>query len=206
MTLPKPYVAFDAEADSCEQQRSESRSNLFVAAVLCHGEGSTPVRIRNMSRGGALVECAAPPSVQSAVELFRGRLSARGRIAWQQGDRAGIRFDEDVDVADWLPNSSCPEAQTQVDAMVHACRSLAASGLHLPPSPALAMTNMEVARQLLGLRDSLNQAAEELAEVAAIAAGHAHALQAIDLTAHRLEKLAGFLSRRGGQTPPSTGS
>lgn len=206
MTLPKPYVAFDAEADSCEQQRSDPRSNIFVAAVLYHNGESCPVRIRNMSRSGALVECAAPPPVQSAVRLCRGSLSARGVVVWVRGERTGIRFDGNVEVAAWLPKGNRPEGQDQVDAIVFACRSRATPGPHLRPVPVPPTTNMEIVVQLLQLRDSLNQAAEELAGDAAIAASHAHALQAIDLTAHRLEKLAGFLSGSGGQTPPSTGS
>lgn len=205
MTWPNPLVALDAETESCGQKRADPRSHIFVAAVIYHGGASRPVRIRNMSRGGALVECAAPPPVHSAVRLCRGSLSARGVVAWQRGGSAGIRFDGDIEVAAWLPKGNRPQAQEQVDAIVHAYRSKAGRGMHHLASPAAVTTNNEINLQLLEIRDLLHQAAEELAGNPAIAASHAQSLQAIDLSAHRLEKLAGVLAG-GAQIPPSTGS
>ena len=204
MTLPKPMIAFDAEADFGEQQRCEPRSNIFVAAVLYHCDGATPVRIRNMSRSGALIECAELTAGDSEVRLCRGSRVARGRIAWQQGNRAGIRFDGIVDVAGWLPNGDRDKDQHRVDALIEECRSAPATGFE-QHAPAKAITNLEIIRQLLGLRESLNQAAEDLASNAAVAAGHAQALQALELAAHNLDKLTGRLAELG-QIPPSTGS
>lgn len=204
MTLPKPIMTVDAEADFSEQQRCEPRSNIFVAAVLYHCDGSTPVRIRNMSRGGALIECAELSPEHSKVRLCRGCRVARGRIAWRRGNRAGIRFDGVVDVAAWLPNGDRDKDQQRVDAIIDECRSAAPTGLE-QLAPATAISNLELIRQLLGLRESLNQAAEDLAGNAAVAAGHAQALQTLDLAARKLDKLAGRLADIG-QIPPSTGS
>ena len=205
MVWQNPLVALDAEAELCGQKRSDPRSNIFVAAVLNHDGVSAPVRIRNMSRNGALVECAAPPAVPSTVRLCRGSLSVRGSVVWLRGERAGIRFDADVGVAAWLPKGNRPEGQEQVDVMVHACRTDAAGSNHDPFSPVPAATNMEAVVQLLQIRDSLNRAADELAGNSAVTAEHAQALRAIDLSAHRLDKLAGVLAG-SGQIPPSTGS
>ena len=207
MVWQNPLVALDAEAELCGQKRSDPRSNIFVAAVLYHDGISAPVRIRNMSRNGALVECAAPPAVPSMVRLCRGSLSVRGTVVWLRGERAGIRFDADVNVAAWLPKGNRPEGQgqEQVDAMVHACRTDAADSNHDPFSPVPAATNMEAVVQLLQIRDSLKRAADELAGNSAVTAEYAQALQAIDLSAHRLDKLAGVLAG-SGQIPPSTGS
>ncbi len=205
MTWQNPLVALDAETNLGGQKRSDPRRNIFVAAVLNHDGASTPVRVRNMSRSGALVECAAPPAVQSAVRLCRGSLNVRGSVVWLRGARAGIRFDAEVDVTAWLPKGNRPEGQAQVDAIVDAYRSRGADGLHEYSSPAPAAANMEVVVQLLQIRDSLNRAADELAGNSAITAEHAAALQAIDLNAHRLDKLAGVLAA-GSQIPPSMGS
>lgn len=204
MTLPKPIVTIDAEADFGEQQRCEPRSNIFVAAVLYHCDGSTPVRIRNMSRSGALIECAELSSEDTEVQLCRGSRVARGRIAWRRDDRAGIRFDGIVDVAGWLPNGDRDKDQHRVDAMIEECRTAPATGFE-QLAPAKAITNLEIIMQLLGLRVSLNQAAEDLASNAAVAAGHAQALQALELAAYNLDKLTGRLADIG-QIPPSTGS
>lgn len=204
MTLPNLIVANDAEDDFCEQQRCEPRNNIFVAAVLYHRDGSTPVRIRNMSRSGALIECAELSSEDSEIRLCRGSRVAHGRIAWRSGDRAGIRFDGVVDVAGWLPNGDRDKGQQRVDAIIDECRSAAPTGLE-QLAPATAISNLEIIRQLLGLRESLNQAAEDLASNATIAIGHAQALQTLDLAAYKLDKLAGRFADIG-QIPPSTGS
>lgn len=204
MTLPKPIVAFDAEAGFREQQRCEPRSNIFIAAMLFHCDGSTPVRIRNMSRSGALIECSELSCEDSEVRLCRGSRIARGRIAWRRGNRAGIRFDGVVDVAGWLPNGDRDKDQYQVDAIIDEYRSDPAIRFE-QLAPAKAITNLELIRQLLGLRESLNQAAEDLVSNAAIVAGHVQALQAIELAAHKLDKLTGRLADVG-QIPPSTGS
>ena len=204
MTLTKPLVAPDAESDFCEQQRCEPRSNIFVAAMLYHCDGSTPVRIRNLSRSGALIECAELTPEGSEIRLCRGSRVARGRIAWRRGDRAGIRFDSVVDVAGWLPNGDPDKGQQRVDAIIDECRSAAPTGLE-QLAPATSISNLEIVRQLLGLRESLNQAAEDLASNAAVAAEQAQALQTLDLVAHKLDKLAGRLTDIG-QIPPSTGS
>ena len=56
MTALTPLLAPEgAYGPGASHQRAEARSNMFVMAVLYVDGGSAPARIRNMSRGGALI-------------------------------------------------------------------------------------------------------------------------------------------------------
>ena len=195
-------AADDAAFAGSAQQRAELRSNMFVAAVLCCGQNSVPARIRNMSRGGALIEAAAIPAEGSPVRLTRGSLSADGKVAWRHGNRAGIRFEAEIAASDWLPGNR-PSGQQRVDAIIHACRTGTAAG----HDDLLAGSSVadETRGKLLEYSEALHIAAAELAADLAVAAGHPGALQAIDVTAHKLEELAARLTGQD-QIPPSTAS
>jgi hypothetical protein len=188
-SLPAPDAPRDADA---AQQRTDVRSNMFVVAVLYADGGSVPVRIRNMSRNGALIEGAVIPPEASDVRLSRGSLSARGRIAWRREDRAGLQLEDGIDPANWLPNGTKPSGQQRVDEIVQACR-IPTSRLH-GNGDAAAPDKAEAIRELLDLKDALSQVAGELANDPGIAAGFPTALQTIDVAAQRLEKLAAFLA------------
>lgn len=205
MTRLTPLLAPEAESGPGDQQRSDVRSNMFVAATLYHSAGSLPVRLRNMSRSGALIEGAALPGEPSPVRLCRGSLAISGHVAWQRDNRAGIRFDAAVEVGDWLPRGRPPNAQERVDAMVHACRSAPAASPPTAMAPPASPGGAEAIRQLLDIRDALDAAAEQLAGDPAVAAAHAGALQAIDAMAQRLGRLAEGLAAPA-QIPPGTGA
>jgi hypothetical protein len=197
MTKLSPLLALDADPHSeAAHQRADARNNMFVTAVLYGDRGPAPVRIRNMSRSGALIESTEIPAEGSKVRLSRGSLSVRGQVVWLKEDRAGIRFDAAIAVADWLPRGNRPDSQQQVDDMIHACRSSAPprqGGGGTAPVPATP----EAIRQLLDLKDALAAAAGELAGDPAIAVAHPTALQAIDVAAQKLERLALLLAGRG---------
>lgn len=193
MTALTPLLAPDAVYDPAAHQRAEVRNNVFVSAVLHTDGGSVPVRIRDMSRGGALIESAVIPPEDSPVRLIRGSLSANGHIAWRKDNRAGIRFGCSIEVGDWLPRANGPTEQQRVDEMIHACRTATAEGDE-SIAPATASSKAEAIRQLLDYRDSLNAVAEELAGDLAVAKGHPTALQALDMTAGMLAKLAARLA------------
>src|SRR5688500_15452 len=115
MSCLTPLVApeagcVDPEGDG-EQRRVEARSNIFVVAALAWSSGTGPVRIRNMSRTGALIEGATIPPEGSPVRLSRGSLSVRGEIVWRRENRAGMRFGSAETVADWLPGNKTATGQ-----------------------------------------------------------------------------------------------
>ncbi|MCA1653717.1 MAG: PilZ domain-containing protein [Sphingomicrobium sp.] len=82
------------------QNRRARRSNVLMSASIELSGVSLPVKLRNLSSDGALIEGEGLP-VEGAELLFRkAELSLPGRIAWVEGNRAGIAFAE----------SLCPEA------------------------------------------------------------------------------------------------
>lgn len=204
MSPPTPLLAPVAEPDAGVQQRADPRRNMFVAAALYHADGSMPVRLRNMSRGGALIEGEALPIEQSPIRLCRGSLSIAGHVAWQRDRRAGIRFDAAAEVADWLPRGRPLTGQERVDAIVHACRVAPGASAAIATAPT-TIGDADAIQQLLAIRNALNAAAEDLAGDAAVVMAHADALQAIDVLTQRLGRLAEGLAALP-QIPPATGA
>lgn len=94
---------------------------MFLAGKLEIGETSIPVRIRNLSSRGALIDGAALPSVGTKLRLLRGDLAAKGQVTWQANEQAGIEFDGSIDVGTWLARVG-HRGQERVDSVVAALR------------------------------------------------------------------------------------
>lgn len=192
--------ANDLDASDGAQRRVEPRSNIFVVAALASDRGSAPVRIRNMSRSGALIEGGVIPPNASAVRLSRGSLSVSGEIVWRHESRAGMHFDSAVTVAAWLPGGKGAAGQQRVDEIVYSYK--AEVGAMRPAAAvepvAVLAPREDLGRELLDVRAALNAVAEELAGDDATMVRHPNALQAIDMAAQKLETLA----RRLGSDAP----
>jgi PilZ domain-containing protein len=72
--------------------RRERRFAVELDAVLRGVAAEQPVRLLDLSRGGALVACARPPAADAAVTLVRGALTIDARVAWSRRDRFGLEF------------------------------------------------------------------------------------------------------------------
>ena len=80
--------------DSSTHNRRTRRSQVLMTASIEFSGSSLPVKLRNLSTDGALIEGSSIP-VEGSVVLFRkAELSLSGRIAWVEGSRAGIAFAE----------------------------------------------------------------------------------------------------------------
>jgi hypothetical protein len=172
------------------EHRVESRSNIFVTATLYAIGGSTPVRIRNLSPSGALVEAAVLPPSGSAMRLSRGSLSVAGQVIWVAGPKAGLHFASGVAVADWLPHGNRGNGQQLVDELVHQARLgtiSAPTPADPPPGPS---TIAATADELRAYQEMLERAGDDLAADRSIAARYVTALQLIDGVAQALAKLA----------------
>lgn len=167
--------------------RLESRSNIFVMAAL-YGDGRTvtPVRLRNISRNGALIEAASLPPSGTAIRLSRASLSASGTVMWLDGGKAGLQFDAPVNVAEWLPQGRRGIGQQFVDELFHQKRL----GAKQPAAGNPADAKLGLAEELLQLRLSLDRAGETLAMDDGVAARHVLTLQAIDYVGQALGRLA----------------
>lgn len=86
-------------AEEPEQKRGDVRHPLIWNGVLHHEYDWEVVRLRNISRLGALIECPAnlPAGVTVYLDLGEaGRLAAS--VSWSRGNQAGLTFAEPFDV------------------------------------------------------------------------------------------------------------
>lgn len=72
--------------------RRERRFPVDLEALLRGEAADLPVRLRDLSRGGALGTCPCPPPALSAVTLVRGALTIEARVAWTGRGRFGLEF------------------------------------------------------------------------------------------------------------------
>ena len=80
------------DESSPSQNRKTRRSNVLMTASLELSGTSLPVKLRNLSAEGALVEGDKLP-VEGASVLFRkADLGVAGNVAWVNGRQAGINF------------------------------------------------------------------------------------------------------------------
>lgn len=180
------------EPVAVRELRVESRSNIFVMATMYAAGGSIPVRVRNMSRTGALVEAPALPQAGTVVRLSRGSLTALGNVMWAGDGRAGLRFDGPVTVTDWIPLGKRGSGQQLIDEIVHRAR--------LSGGAQTAPATVEIADEMVQLRQMLERVGEELASDSAVAMQHGPALQMLDSVVQGLSKLA---LNAGASLPPS---
>jgi hypothetical protein len=153
--------------------RSSARSNVFLSAILDTGSQTAPIRIRNISSRGALIDGSNLPAVGAKLLLVRGSLSARGQVAWRNNDQAGISFDEAVNTSAWVARAG-HAGQQRVDDIVAALRR---SDELLPNSQVgheqslaeLSVTLDEVCERLGNIREVAAAGGEELIRLDALA-------------------------------------
>ena len=101
-----PDLEFEAEVDpgpehSGTEGRGERRHPLVWSGLLHHDHQSTPVRIRNISTTGAMIECSEMLTTGSEPLLELGEeLAVSAKVSWVLGDEAGLRFDRPFDLHD----------------------------------------------------------------------------------------------------------
>lgn len=85
----------DAGLTDESSARRESRDSMFLQATIRRvGAGdSHAIRVRNLSAGGLMADCAERFVVGEEVELDLRRVGIQtGRIAWVEGQRIGLSF------------------------------------------------------------------------------------------------------------------
>ena len=78
-------------------KRSAKRARVLLAAKLQTPFGEVDARLRDLSRKGALVECAQVPPVGTEVVFVRGSTVVPARVAWAGEDRVGLEFHYMID-------------------------------------------------------------------------------------------------------------
>jgi hypothetical protein len=110
------------EGGGGKDPRADIRSNVFLSATLAAPGGTLPVRIRNISPTGALLDGAALPPEGAPIHLRRGSLTVDGEVVWQKKGLCGLRFAAEVIVNDWVRRTE-HKGQARVDEMIAIVRS-----------------------------------------------------------------------------------
>ena len=170
------------------------RTNLFLAATLFAGEtGAVPVKVRNLSPGGALIEAATLPSSGSAIRLARGALGVTGAVAWAAGNRCGLSFDGAISVKDWM-SPPVNGAQQRIDRAVSQLRSSGTTQL-VSRRAGGCVTVTDEFQIMAQLMEQLGEALSADGELLVL---HHVQLQKIDIVTQMLEATGGALAERPG--------
>ena len=95
-------------------KRSAKRNRVLLAARVRTSAGEVDARLRDLSRQGALIECAYPLQVGEEVVFTRGATIVPARVAWAGGDRVGLEFLRLIDESEVLIQlGRGPSGQTQ---------------------------------------------------------------------------------------------
>jgi|SRR5688500_1830781 len=84
------------DESSQTKNRKSRRSNVLMSASLELSGASLPVKLRNLSADGALVEGDKLPIEGSSILFRKGDLSMAGQVAWVKGRQAGVSFAQNL--------------------------------------------------------------------------------------------------------------
>lgn len=96
------------DPSSNPQNRQSRRSNVLLAASIEALGAVIPVKLRNLSVEGALIEGRGLPLEGSEVMFRRNDLSVSSRVAWVHGNHAGVAFREPIPQEEVLRNIPGP--------------------------------------------------------------------------------------------------
>jgi PilZ domain len=198
----------DIEAEKGPEDRASPRTNLLLAATAEVDGRAVPVRIRNLSETGALLEGAGLPDAGLKLILKRGDLEVSATIAWAAGGRRGIRFDGPTPIHEWTGGAKpkpldCTglRDQRRVDAIQAEARSDALSGRALrgadgqpaPPPAAITGLDAKLAHELGYVQRLLENLGDELIKDLFLVQRHGQSLQSLDLVGQILGHVAAIL-------------
>ncbi len=177
------------------------RKNVMLAATISSGSACAPVRIRNLSEVGAMVDGATLPGAGASLLLSRLALSVPAKVVWSRDGRCGLRLARPIVVDDWIAGAqsvagSLAAGQRRVDELQSAIRS----GAPLPAETAAAApasaipVERRIAAELAGLKRILDEVNDELTDEPEILARHQRAMQKFDIAAMIVAELGKVLA------------
>jgi hypothetical protein len=100
-----PDIAFDGAPTEAvaetnyDELRGDRRHPLIWSGLIHHDFQSTPIRLRNISSTGAMIECSQVLRVGAEPMLELGdHVQISTTVAWVFGDTAGLRFSSEFDL------------------------------------------------------------------------------------------------------------
>ena len=103
------------DESSLTQNRRSRRANVLLTATIEIAGEMLPVKLRNLSAEGALVEAKLLPAADSKIIFHRNDLSVRGTVAWVGGNHAGIAFNRKLNPEQALRHIPDPQPKQQID-------------------------------------------------------------------------------------------
>ena len=100
-----PDIEFAAPTETVEtpnydEMRGDRRHPLIWSGLIHHAFQSTPIRLRNISSTGAMIECSQVLRVGAEPMLELGdHVQISTTVAWVFGDTAGLRFQTEFDLS-----------------------------------------------------------------------------------------------------------
>lgn len=181
------------------------RKNVMLAASISAGAVSAPVRIRNLSEAGAMIDGPALPDAGSTLELSRLELSMAATVVWNRDGRCGLRLRGHIVVDDWIAgvrSVACNASlgQMRVDRIQSAIRggeALPAETRAPAPNPADADAEpieRRIAAELARVKRALDQVSDELTDDVDVLMRHERAVQNLDIAAMVVESLAAVMA------------
>jgi hypothetical protein len=74
--------------------RRHGRHRVMLAARIYSVHGESSAVLLDLSEGGAMLSCNPPLPTGCKLLVVRTGLEAPGMVAWTEGHRFGVRFDE----------------------------------------------------------------------------------------------------------------
>ena len=97
------------------KNRGSRRSPVLLAASVEVDGAPVPVKLRNLSERGALIEGDRLPAQGEATRFKRNDLSVPSRVVWVHGRYAGVAFSEPLNPEQVLRNIPKPRQRLEQD-------------------------------------------------------------------------------------------
>jgi hypothetical protein len=102
------------DESSLMKNRRSRRSPVLLAATVEIAGRPVPVKLRNLSEEGALIEGEQLPLEGSSTYFERNELKLKSRIVWVHGRYAGVAFNQALKPEQVLRNVPSPKPRSQV--------------------------------------------------------------------------------------------
>ena len=97
------------------KNRRSRRSPVLLAATIEVAGEEVPVKLRNLSEEGALIEGDRLPIEGTTTFFQRNDLRLRSLVVWVHGKYAGVSFDRPLKTEQVLRNVPKPKPKAEVD-------------------------------------------------------------------------------------------
>jgi hypothetical protein len=201
------YLSDGEPASPLPEGHSERapRTNLLLSATIETATLKAPVRIRNLSEGGALLEGAAFPDVGGVLTLRRLEIAIDAAVVWRSASRCGIQFKGKAAVADWVSGTQSRSSHDIDQARVDSIQAAVRAGRPVPTTEGTAAPvvnadlDRRIAEELSYVKRLLEIVGDELTDAPIVVQRYSRSLQSFDLACQILGHLSTILtaSNRG---------